>query len=874
MIFSSERKAILQEAVTEAKLSRKLQAQAMENAKSTARYTYGRKPSKRTMEQGRSRLLMEEMVRRAERKLSELKRKQDAGRDFETRAEDLASELFHEPGVLLTQDEMNFLYYESGCHNITRGPRRWKCYNPLLMVYRTIDGTCNNLEKTGQGAAGVPFRRAVPPLYEDGVSAPMGRMQAYNYSLAGVGPFQPPKPSARLVSMKVVKDVEENETLQLTHMVMQWGQFIDHDISLSTESEVANCSGCVPTEGGCEPIIVPPNDPVFGSQGCLEFRRSIPACIKPTRNRLPPREQINELTSYIDGSQVYGNNMKMAKSLRVGEFMLTESDNLPLDSEGFYRAGDIRVNEQAGLTAMHTLWVREHNRVADELTRLNPHWTKLKVWLESRKIVGAQLQQITFWEYLPNVLGPALAIVGEYDGYDDTADASVVNEFVTAGYRFGHSLVRPVFDRFLTDAYENGENKPLNLLASFFNTTAFRETDIAAILRGLMTDVSLRADEFINNILSEHLFEGSIIPHGSDLASLNIQRQRDHGMAPYFVVRNFCLRLFPYLPMPVIANPLTRARLLEVYGSLDAVDLWLGGLAEERINGSLLGPTFACIVAATFKALRDGDRFWYENPGVFAPEQLDEIYKTTLSKVICDNTNVNMIQYDPFVSDKFRVNCSYIDGMDLSKWQESCYIKVESDEKIKFDVTYRYGGITHSTKKALISNSQGGTTCVPIMCPQYNDERLNVIARKNFRQNCRAEGNSNLPPDVSNAPYRYRGRGITADLIDADTGIYSSKETCENGESKAIEFECSLGDVGPEDEVEEDSIDSLSSDSSSKSPVLPEEYVQEEIAAIKHAKEHYVSRRKMKKTKVLANKETENDNALLEELENTLKKLD
>lgn len=70
-----------------------------------------------------------------------------------------------------------------------------------------------------------------------------------------------------------------------------------------------------------------------------------------------------------------------------------------------FLAGDYRANQQLALTAMHTLGLRDHNRVAMELSMLNLHWNGDAVYQEARKVVGAELQHITYQHWLPKVLG-------------------------------------------------------------------------------------------------------------------------------------------------------------------------------------------------------------------------------------------------------------------------------------------------------------------------------------------------------------------------------------------------------------------------------------------------------------------------------------
>ena len=108
-----------------------------------------------------------------------------------------------------------------------------------------------------------------------------------------------------------------------------------------------------------------------------------------------------------------------------------------------YFLGDERVNEQIGLTSMHTMFVHEHNEIAHGLSTVNPHWNDERIYKETRRIVAAQHQHITYGQFLPAILGPAVfykyglspKLYGFFDGYDSTADATIFNEFAAAAYR-------------------------------------------------------------------------------------------------------------------------------------------------------------------------------------------------------------------------------------------------------------------------------------------------------------------------------------------------------------------------------------------------------------------------------------------------------
>jgi peroxidase len=111
------------------------------------------------------------------------------------------------------------------------------------------------------------------------------------------------------------------------------------------------------------------------------------------------------------------------------------------------------------------------------------------------------------------------------------------------------------------------------------------------------------------------------------------------------------LGLAPYTSFDQITSDATTAAALkQAYGTVDAVDLWTGGLAEDHTAGAAIGQTFGKIIADQFAALRDGDRLYFENQG-FDPQTLNEIKSTTLSDIIQrDTADTTAMQADAFVS--------------------------------------------------------------------------------------------------------------------------------------------------------------------------------------------------------------------------------
>ncbi|KAG7177543.1 Peroxidasin-like 6, partial [Homarus americanus] len=523
--------------------------------------------------------------------------------------------------------------------------------------YRTIDGTCNNLRKPLWGSSLTGFRRILSPIYENGFNTPIGWSKTKRYH----GFF---KPSARLVSSRIISTEEVSPDHHCTHMLMQ------------------SCDYASP----CFPIEIPPDDPRTAHR-CMEFTRSSGICG-------------SGMTSIYGSSaaevRLLRNMTHNRGQLRHGIFMpsgkplMPFSEGAPVDcrrdlSESgidCFLAGDIRANEQAGLTAMHTVWFREHNRIAEAFSQINPHWDADTVFYEARKIVGAQIQHITYTHWLPHIIGPqGMEQLGEYRGYNPDLEPTISNVFATGAFRFGHSLINPILHR-LNATFQPIPEGHLPLHKAFFSPWRIvQEGGIDPLLRGLFaTPAKLKMPgQFLNTELTEKLFR-AVHEVALDLASLNIQRGRDHALPGYIEWRRACNLSVPENFDQLrshISSVNIRNNLKQLYGHPGNVDLWVGGLLEDPVEGARVGPTFLCLLVDQFRRLRDGDRFWYENPTIFKTEQLTQIKQVTLGRVICDNGDkIEDMTPDVFVLPREQnpafMECSKLPYVDLRIWTDCC----------------------------------------------------------------------------------------------------------------------------------------------------------------------------------------------------------
>ena len=484
---------------------------------------------------------------------------------------------------------------------------------------RSIDGTGNNADNEQWGSAGTAFTRLAPSAYSGADNPSGGQLRG-----------------ARAISnLCVADDNGEVARPAITDFFWQWGQFLDHDLDLSPEVDPVEAFD----------IAVPAGDPWFdpGSTGTQEmhFGRSAYVTVGGVR------EQVNAITAYIDASNVYGSDELRARALRTldgtGKLKTSVGNLLPFNEEGLpnaggtdselFLAGDFRANEQVGLTVMHTLFVREHNWIVDNLLRTDG-MNGDQIYEAARALVAAEMQAITYREFLPLLLGDDA--LPDYGGYDGAVDVSISNEFATAAYRFGHSMVSPNLLRLDASGAQIGDGH-LTLDQAFFRPDHVVRGGIEPVLRGLAAQRAQRLDSVIIDELRNLLF-GPPGSGGLDLASLNIQRGRDHGLPGYGAVRAAL-----GLPQRTRFRDVGRDRetslgLVDAYSSVAEIDLWVGGLAEAPAGDGLVGETFRAILVDQFTRLRDGDRFWYQS---YLPRNFrDWVDSQTLGRIIRRVTQV------------------------------------------------------------------------------------------------------------------------------------------------------------------------------------------------------------------------------------------
>ncbi|KAK3577764.1 hypothetical protein CHS0354_003769 [Potamilus streckersoni] len=554
--------------------------------------------------------------------------------------------------------------------------------------YRTPDGSCNNLDNPTWGKCFEPQRRILPAAYDNGVDSPRTRSRYTNRTL----------PNPRAIS-NIIHRQEGNEPImsdRLSLNVFQMGQFLNHDfIGTPLETDEEGKLDCCKdkTRKECFPVLIPKGDPHFPDGTCFNFVRSAGS----TANCRPGiKQQQNQVTSYLDLSQVYGPTSGQEESLRDEGYMLMDSDGALLPpprrnkcqlintEEHCFLSGDARVHENPSLASYHTLFAHRHNIIAKSLETLHANWTKERIFQEAKKINVAMYQHVLYNEFFPAFMS-ARALkkyniksnkFGYSNSYNSTLDATTANELGIA-FRFGHSMIPP-------EQVLSIPNKPpevFSLVPNFDNPHLLYLHNKSApeyLLRWLYLFPGPEMDSEIVPEVRDHLFDNDI-GFSLDLVVLNIQRGRDHGLQPYGEYRKWCglTPLTERFDSLVDHDENDIKRLRMAYKDPRDIDLFSGLVSERQEPGSSIGKTLNCIIGSQFQRYKQGDRYWYENlpPAGFTLDQLNEIRKSTLAMIICSIFDVDKIQRNAFKlpdqTSNPMLKCDDILDIDFTKWQFS-----------------------------------------------------------------------------------------------------------------------------------------------------------------------------------------------------------
>jgi peroxidase len=485
------------------------------------------------------------------------------------------------------------------------------------------------------GAAGTSFARRSTIGYWNGSNVPSGLN----------------RPSARVVSNRICQQSGSNpNAIGLTDLVWLWGQFLNHTLNLIPSAE--------PPENF--PIEIPLDDPVFPPGSQIPFARSA-FDLSTGTDPGNPRQQIDSLSSYIDASMVYGADEGRAAALRTIETFgpvavldskLRTGDGpdgalLPMNTAGlnnqivgpipsYFMAGDERVNTGFGLMSIHTLFVREHNRLASEIASRQSSADQESVYQLARKWVGALIQAITYEEFIPAILGSDA--INPYSGYNPEVNATVSDEFATFGFRFGHSMLSPNLQ------VVDNDDRTLETVPhdqALLNISVVQRYGIGPVLKGFASQIMQEVDVSVIEAMRSIQFPGS---PPLDLVAVDLQRARDHGISGYNQCR-LCFGLEPFSTFADITpDPELQSKLACTYVSVDEVDPLIGGLAEPHASGAAFGPLLRAVMIEQFTRLRSGDRFFYENDPTFTQAEVETIKTTKLSDIIKRNTTITNIQ--------------------------------------------------------------------------------------------------------------------------------------------------------------------------------------------------------------------------------------
>lgn len=416
----------------------------------------------------------------------------------------------------------------------------------------------------------------------------------------------------------------------------------------------------------CLPITISRSDPFYSPHNikCMGFIRS--NLISNNPYQIEVGEQANTVTSYLDLSTIYGSNydrMRHVRSFNGGRLKMDVKNILPLEY-GNYFSGDDDSIQNPLIAIFHSLFIRNHNHIADKLGSLNRHWDEEKLFYETRKINIALYQKFIYEEWLDLFLGESIERLKNAE-YDENVDGSTLNEFSNAAFRIFHAFVPAKFDI--------RDNVALNFsdLLNKIELLNFYYDDVLNSISHQKMNLDGYSNEILNRMYKNH---NKI---GLDLLSMDIMRGRDHGIPAYHKFRKFCnvmphnVKVFNDLA-PIISSK-SIVQLRQTYKTVYDIDLLVGGaleVVESDEKFGFFGPTLQCIVTEQFYRFKAGDFYFYSNNSTFEENQLEVLKNYKFANFLCENSNLAKTLMNSFVYNVGEINCSDVNRLDLSLWQE------------------------------------------------------------------------------------------------------------------------------------------------------------------------------------------------------------
>ena len=508
------------------------------------------------------------------------------------------------------------------------------------------DGSGNNLANSDWGAVNSQINRLTPQSFNDSIS----EMAHPDYQ------------NPRIISNIVCNEsLAIPNSLGLSNMNVLWSEFINNDMQLTSHQDSSH-------EGGMEEahITIPIDDEIMNPGGVEDSR------IKYLRTEFisdtgseegNPREYPNEVSSWLDGSSIYSSSVELQDYLRMGEggrLKVTDIDGWDMvpgrvteyvesstgDNPNLqFFVGDSRNLEHIGLTSLQVLFIREHNRLADGLSERHSDWSDEQLFQRAKKLVQAEIQAITFNEYLPSI-GIDLS---DYSGYNSSVNPQLSNEYILlAAFATGSQMA----DGWLQ--FDEGLNEStsghLDLRDGFWTTSSLIDAGgIDTTIRGAAYDNQREMDLAVNPSL-RNLMSGAMWGGWMDDCAMDIQRGRDRGLTDYNSLREGLGLERVTNWGDISSNVDSQQKLAEAYPDVDSIDAYIGVMAEDRLESSIYGQTQQMLVLDQFKRIRDADRFWYENDAELT-SLTSEFNSLRLSDIILRNSEIESIQCNVFFAE-------------------------------------------------------------------------------------------------------------------------------------------------------------------------------------------------------------------------------